>query len=1184
MKSSDTASFETYFRPPKEGYRSINIKLDYGDPQIVGSYLPTQKSLGVLEAIFESFNEESRQRASVIIAPYGSGKSSLLLFLCALLEVHRRGKSSLGEVQVNRGGLTTGVARAIKHHLSGSRGYLPVVLLGDEGSLESAFCAGLKESLEQHGLSKGWKKIVSILENRKSKANSSISPSAVDLFRRAARYLCDLGYKGIVIVYDEFGKVLESQQVNPRPADLFFLQTFAEVCSRSGKYQIHLILSMHQGFSQYAHRLPIYMRNEWTKIEGRFRTFHFVEDSIQVYELIAQAIKRLHTPRMKSLLSRVAQEVKPYVREAQATAAFSAFESAKELKRILQEVYPLNPVALFVLPRLSARVAQNERTLFHFLLGQEPGCLCPVLQERSGTTPLPFLQISDLFSYFADLMIRDTGVGGTYRRYIEINSALERVGAKDEFGQEVIKTIGILSIINEPDKLPPTEQVLRLALGAFNNREQLRLKSTLEHLVRNKVLLHRRHTGEYRIWEGSDVDLLGLLRHKKAEYEIHFDPVAFLSSKLPAPAILANRYNEEFGLIRYFEGTFSSVEKLRSLRWEQTFEDFRQIDGRIYYLFAESKAEIEEAIHLTQEIHEYSQVLFAVPQTPLNLFEPLLELYCLEQLLGDSAFVSQDPVLQRELAELADDCFATVQQKVHRLCEPRYGETIWIYQGKIQQEITNQASLRRLVSSICREVFQSTPRFNNELINRRRPSAVIVNARKKLLRAILENTGTENLGLTGFGPDVSIFRAIIRNTGLYQSLQPANYRFVSSEQIKDENLKATLKAIEDYLHNSTHHPRSFSKLIDQLFSPPFGLRAGVIPVLLSAVFQAFPVPLNVLEDDVFVKELKAETFERMLFSPGKVTVQCVRLPDEVSTYLAKISQLFGVESAQAKSSDSQRQQLRFALEAIYRWVHQLPSCVMTTQLLTPFAASLRTTLVKATDPVALVLDEIPQLYLGKPETGKAGTVRTLSEAERITVLEDLKKSIHEIDSYKAGLATGTATILRKVFSRSFVAQQENLTDGLRSWVGTLEGNVKQYLQDPQCSGFITRVMSNYETDETLVESLASLVTGRSISYWDDNFLHQFELGLLAIQKKIVETDSLLKTRGSGGIIRRDPLSWTVRIERGGQPTEELVIAALDASQDVMAVKSRVEQVLYETKNQLKPEERRRVLLELLTGC
>lgn len=124
-------------------------------------------------------------------------------------------------------------------------------------------------------------------------------------------------------------------------------------------------------------------------------------------------------------------------------------------------------------------------------------------------------------------------------------------------------------------------------------------------------------------------------------------------------------------------------------------------------------------------------------------------------------------------------------------------------------------------------------------------------------------------------------------------------------------------------------------------------------------------------------------------------------------------------------------------------------------------------------------------------------------------------------------------------------------------------------------------MSNYETDETLVESLASLVTGRSISYWDDNFLHQFELGLLAIQRKIVETDSLLKTRGSGGIIQRDPLSWTVRIERGGQPTEELVIAALDASPDVMAVKSRVEQVLYETKNQLKPEERRRVLLELL---
>src|SRR5262249_54849315 len=240
--------------------------------------------------------------------------------------------------------------------------------------------------------------------------------------------------------------------------------------------------------------------------------------------------------------------------------------------------------------------------------------------------------------------------------------------------------------------------VLKLALGCFSKQEEATLRSTLEKLVRNKVLLYRRHSDEYRIWEGSDVDVVGLLRHKKAEYETHFDPVAFLASKLPAPPILAHRYNEEFGVTRYFEGGFSSIEEIRRLlAWDQTFGDVRQIDGRVYYVVAESKAEIEDAFRLIQELREHRQVLFAIPRAPLNVFEPLLELYCLEHLLADTDFVSQDPVLQRELAELADDCLTTVQRKIVRLYEPRYQETAWFYRGKEQKQVTSQAKLRLLI-------------------------------------------------------------------------------------------------------------------------------------------------------------------------------------------------------------------------------------------------------------------------------------------------------------------------------------------------------------------------------------------------------------------------------------------------------------------------------------------------------
>lgn len=39
----------------------------------------------------------------------------------------------------------------------------------------------------------------------------------------------------------------------------------------------------------------------------------------------------------------------------------------KVAARVILESYPLHPVSVFILPRLSERIAQNERTLFTFL-------------------------------------------------------------------------------------------------------------------------------------------------------------------------------------------------------------------------------------------------------------------------------------------------------------------------------------------------------------------------------------------------------------------------------------------------------------------------------------------------------------------------------------------------------------------------------------------------------------------------------------------------------------------------------------------------------------------------------------------------------------------------------------------------------------------------------------------------
>ena len=123
-----------------------------------------------------------------------------------------------------------------------------------------------------------------------------------------------------------------------------------------------------------------------------------------------------------------------------------------------------------------------------------------------------------------------------------------------------------------------------------------------------------------------------------------------------------------------------------------------------------------------------------------------------------------------------------------------------------------------------------------------------------------------------------------------------------------------------------------------------------------------------------------------------------------------------------------------------------------------------------------------------------------------------------------------ARITRKTFGLS-QGDIEGLRDDLRKWVSSCESDLREYVEDPQCSGMLERIRSEYETDLKLVESLASLVTGRSVAHWDDSYLKQYELGLLSLIDRLIRTNALLAKRGNNGDSQKvresipDPILW-----------------------------------------------------------
>ncbi|MCV5263456.1 hypothetical protein OFC55_37940, partial [Escherichia coli] len=55
----------------------------------------------------------------------------------------------------------------------------------------------------------------------------------------------------------------------------------------------------------------------------------------------------------------------------------------------------------------------------------------------------------------------------------------------------------------------------------------------------------------------------------------------------------------------------------------------------------------------------------------------------------------------------------------------------------------------------------------NELVNRNKLSGTAVSALKKLLEAMLDREDEENLGITGFPPEMSMYISCLKNTAVH---------------------------------------------------------------------------------------------------------------------------------------------------------------------------------------------------------------------------------------------------------------------------------------------------------------------------------------------------------------------------------------------------------------------------------
>jgi hypothetical protein len=1029
-----------------EYLRSIDVELDAGSPERCAHFCPTEKSVQLINGL-GGFAED---RAHIFVAPYGSGKSLAASYLLHLLENRPDSRPALKQVEPRLNEVCKQLAGWAKQRRTDEQiKGLVLPLSGPIHDLHLSVKTAVLSALKRFNLGRQARPLASIEVTR---------PEDLFPFLNACQdKLLELGFDRIAIVWDEFGKHLEYLVQEGRTSQLFHVQRLAEYVARS-KMPMTLGLFMHMGFLHYTSNISQAARKEWMKVEGRFKTTDYVDDSNQVYFLLGRVIsqKRSSAAPDKAV-------VKDWMTACRTHHLFKEMKD-DELNSLIENSYPFTPPAVYLLPRLTGRVAQNERTLFHFI-NQWDG--------QADVRP------AELFDYFSPQLRADISTGGTHRQWLEINSALLKADG-NENAEAVIKTAGIFGLGALGRNSGASLDLLKRSWQGHQVRA-FRKNCPVKQMLDRKLLLHRPFKDEVTVWHGTDLDLRGHLDGEKAKRGPGFELLEFLNKNVPAPYRRPLSYNSEFRIRRFFSGVFATVGEYESKYGPGCESPISGADGRIVYLLPETPKELVQALKLVKQENNKKQVV-AIPREAIPLAETALEVHCLYKMQEDKELISADPLALDEIRQITVDSEAGLHSMLRRCIEPSNYGPQFFYQGKSFKAESLEA-LREELSSITRKVYSKTPKLNNELINKNSPTSVVINSRKKLVLGILERAGLADLGLPETTPDASMFRTLLVETGIYRENENGLWGFAGhkAESIKDKNLRHVWQIIGGFVSEPCEEgPKCLEGLKDRLMEAPIGLRDGVFPILLAAGVKSFGGMTIIRKNGALLEDVLPTNLEDMNKSPESYFFDPVALDKIQAQVLADFAEVFGTEEEDAGHGGL----LQDANEGLAAWRADLPRCAIGRDFGDEPLNRFRDAVFSEMDGVQFFRESLVSLVGG------------LSSRERIKTMQRWRGQLETADKiYFDHIAKSMRAALE-------LAQDEDLLLGARERAGLFSSEFLGAMPDVQASQLLRRMGMKYETEEKLCGSVAQLLTEKRVSDFDDRGMAAFDKRLKVLVDSI----------------------------------------------------------------------------------
>jgi ribosomal protein S15P/S13E len=871
--------------------------------------------------------------------------------------------------------------------------------------------------------------------------------------------------KVLFILIDEFGKFLEYASMHNPEKELYFVQQLAEFCNNP-KHNIVLITTVHQSLESYAYALSKTQQQEWAKVKGRFREITFNEPVEQLLFLASEyVVLNFENKASKTEFEKCLK----------LTTETKAFNFNKDfLKEIASKLYPLDILSANILTLSLQRYGQNERSLFSFLESSDHTGLAKFNKQEN-----PFYNLSNVYDYlnFNFYSFLTSKYNPDFSAWGSIRSSIEEVErAFDSNINDYIKaakTIGLLNIFSASGSVLDLNffvEYLKIACGVSG------AKDIIKNLEAKNIIRYRTHSKRYILFEGTDLDIQTALIEAGNKISEVVDITTLLNKHIQFSPVFAKQYSFSTGTPRYFEFVISDypIQKIPE----------GEIDGFVNLIF---NGKLKESDIQNKSKLQEEAVIYCFFKNSTEIKNLLFEIEKIQKVLEEN---KEDKVAKRELENIIESQIRLLNHFITDSIYTGSKEVKWYFNGD-EKKIADKKDFNKLLSQVCSIVYDATPAFKNELVNKHKISSSIHTAKRNYFKALANNWDKENLGFedSKFPPEKTIYLSLLKENGI-SPIRENTMAVISIDNSSSFN--RLWRASEDFLESAKSEQLKISELSGMLSKRPFKLKQGLIDFWLPTFLFLKRDDFAIFNDESYIPNLSEENLELIAKYPEKYSIKTFDI-EGVKLDIFNSYRTFLNQSTEQKFDNNSFIETIKPFIVFYK---QLPEYSKNTKRLSPSAIKIRQAIATSKDPEETFFDAFPSalgLTLSALQQDKSKLQNYTSNLQE--AVRELRTSYDELIKR-----------FEEFICIEFVGKSVDFEE-YKEFLQKRFAKLKKHMLLSNQKTFVQRLYSPLDDRKAWLNSIAQAVTGKTLEVFSD------EDEILLYEKfkaMILELDSLTK--------------------------------------------------------------------------